>query len=91
MEEIGNKTNLPLVLHGGTGIPDDKIKKAIECGTTKININTELQIAWTKGVRELLNENLEVYDPRKVIKGGEANIKQAIKEKIQLLGSLNKA
>ena len=91
MEEIGNKTNLPLVLHGGTGIPDYQIRKAIECGTTKININTELQIAWTKGIREHLNNNREVYDPRKVIKGGEANIKQAIKEKVELLGSLNKA
>lgn len=91
MEEIGIKTDMPLVLHGGTGIPDFQIKKAIECGTTKINVNTELQIAWTKGVRELLNGDSKVYDPRKVIKGGEFNIKEAIKEKVSLLGSLNRA
>lgn len=91
MKEIGLKTNMPLVLHGGTGIPDYQIKQAIECGTTKININTELQIAWTNGVREFLSNDSKVYDPRKVIKGGESNIKKAIKEKIELLGSLNKA
>ena len=91
MKEIGTKTNMPLVLHGGTGIPDYQIKQAIECGTTKININTELQIAWTNGVRELLNNDSKVYDPRKVIKGGEASMKKAIREKVELLGSLNKA
>ena len=91
MEEIGLKTNMPLVLHGGTGIPDSQIKKAIECGTTKINVNTELQIAWTSGVRTLLNNDDKVYDPRKVIKGGEASMKQAIKDKVELFGSKNQA
>ena len=91
MREISEETNLPLVLHGGTGIPDYQIKKAIECGTCKINLNTELQISWATGVRELLDNNKEVYDPRKIIKGGEKNIKEAIKEKINLLGSINKA
>jgi len=91
MNEIGNKTNMPLVLHGGTGIPERQIKEAIRCGTTKINVNTELQIAWTKGVREFLKENVNVYDPRKVIKSGEINMKNAIKEKVELFGSLNKA
>lgn len=91
MKEIGIKTNMPLVLHGGTGIPDYQIKKAIECGTTKINVNTELQIAWTKGVREFLNNDDKTYDPRKVIKSGEASMKQAIKDKVELFGSLNKA
>lgn len=91
MRKIGNETNIPLVLHGGTGIFDDQIRKAIECGTTKININTELQIAWTSGVRELLNNDSKVYDPRKVIKSGEANIKKAVSDKVNLLGSLNKA
>ncbi|MBE6144649.1 MAG: class II fructose-1,6-bisphosphate aldolase [Firmicutes bacterium] len=91
MEEIGNKTNMPLVLHGGTGIPEAQIKKAIECGTTKINVNTELQIAWTSGVRNLLNNDDKVYDPRKVIKGGEKGMKQAIKDKVELFGSINQA
>lgn len=91
MKEIGIKTNMPLVLHGGTGIPEHQIKKAIECGTTKINVNTELQIAWTKGVREFLNNDDKTYDPRKVIKSGESSMKQAIKDKVELFGSLNKA
>lgn len=90
MEEILNKTNLPLVLHGGSGIPDDKIVKAIQCGICKLNINTELQIEWSKGVRELLNTNKDVYDPRKVIGAGEKNVKDAIKKKCELLGSINK-
>ncbi len=91
MEEIKNEVNLPLVLHGGTGIPDYQIKKAIECGICKININTELQIVWTNAVRGFLNENKEIYDPRKIIKAGETAIKKAVKEKIKLLGSNDKA
>lgn len=90
MKEIMELTKLPLVLHGGSGIDDEKIKKAISCGICKLNINTELQMEWTKGVRNFLNENNEVYDPRKVIKAGEENIKNAIRLKIELLGSQNK-
>lgn len=56
-----------------------------------MNINTELQQAWTAGVREKLSTDKEVYDPRKVIKAGEANMKEAIKEKVELLGSNGKA
>lgn len=87
MKEIANKTNLPLVLHGGTGIYDKQIKCAIKCGITKININTELQIAWSKAVREFLNNNKNVYDPRKIIKSGECAIKECVRNKIYLFGS----
>lgn len=87
MKEISYQTNLPLVLHGGTGIYDEQIKKAIDCGITKININTELQIAWSKAVREYLKNNSEVYDPRKIIKSGEEALKQCVKNKIYLLSS----
>lgn len=90
MEKIKEITNLPLVLHGGSGIPDDLIKKGISCGICKLNINTELQQAWTKGVREFLSTNDTVYDPRKIIKSGEKSMKEAIKAKIELLGSNNK-
>lgn len=90
MKEISLKTDLPLVLHGGTGIDDEKIKTAISCGICKLNINTELQIEWTKAVREFLNENIDVYDPRKIIKSGEKAVKEAIRIKIELLGSKNK-
>lgn len=87
MKEISEITNAPLVLHGGTGIPDNLIKEAIKCGISKININTELQIVWTNSVREFLLNNNE-YDPRKVIKSGEQPMKEAIKNKLELLGSI---
>lgn len=90
MEQIKEAVGLPLVLHGGSGIDDEKIKKAISCGICKLNINTDLQIVWSKAVREFLEVNTEVYDPRKIIKSGEAAIKEMIKEKITLLGSINK-
>ena len=75
---------IPLVLHGGSGIPDNKISQAIECGTSKINVNTELQDAWSKAVRKKLEEDKDVYDPRKVIGSGEEAIKAKVKEKIKL-------
>lgn len=90
MKEISENLNIPLVLHGGTGIPDGMIKKAIECGICKLNINTELQIAWSNAVRKFLNENDVEYDPRKIIKSGEKALKEAVKNKILLLGSNNR-
>lgn len=91
MEEIKNATNVPLVLHGGTGIPDEQIRRAISCGTCKINVNTENQMAFTKVVRELLAKDDKVYDPRKVIWPGAKAIIEVVKEKITLFGSNNKA
>lgn len=85
MKEITDKVNIPLVLHGGTGIDDIKLKKAISCGISKININTELQIEWSNAVKEYLNNNQKVYDPRKIIKSGELAIKKAIEEKLKVL------
>ena len=90
MKEISDKTNLPLVLHGGSGIYDEQIKKAIECGICKINFNTELQIAWNNALREKMIED-KSYDPRKVIKMGEEALKECVKEKCILLDSINKA
>lgn len=87
MELVNKELPIPLVLHGGSGIPDDKIKKAIECGTSKINVNTELQIAWTAAVREFLNKDSESYDPRKVIGSGEQAIKDKVREKVTLFGT----
>lgn len=91
MEEIVSSTNVPLVLHGGTGISDEDIKKSIECGISKININTELQYVWNKAVREYISNNIDVYDPRKIISSGEKSIKEVVKNKINLFGSNNKA
>lgn len=90
MVKIHELVKLSLVLHGGSGIPDELIKKAISCGICKININTELQIAWSDGVRKFLNEDNKVYDPRKIIKSGENSMKEMIKEKVTLFGSDNK-
>lgn len=90
MKRISMLINIPLVLHGGSGIPDDMIKKAISCGICKLNINTELQISWSKAIRHFLLEN-NAYDPRKIIKSGEMAMKKSVKEKIDLLGSNNKA
>lgn len=91
MEQIRNLADIPQVLHGGTGIPTADIEKAISCGTCKINVNTEFQQAWTKIVREVIAENKDVYDPRKIIGPGKAGIIEAAKEKIEVFGSANKA
>lgn len=89
MEEISKLTNLPLVLHGGSGIYDEQIKKAIRCGICKINFNTELQISWSNALREKLKTD-NSYDPRKVIKMGEDALKECVKIKCELLGSINR-
>lgn len=78
MKEINEAIPIPLVLHGGTGIPEEKIVQAISSGISKININTDLQATWSKAVREYLNSNNEVYDPRRIIGSGEDAIKNKI-------------
>ena len=91
MEGIRNATDLPLVLHGGTGIPTHDIEKAISLGTSKINVNTENQISFAKVVRELLSEKPEAYDPRVFIAPGREAIKQTVIGKMREFGSSNKA
>jgi fructose-bisphosphate aldolase, class II len=91
MEEIGNLTGLPLVLHGGTGIPTKDITKAISLGTAKINVNTENQIASAKAVRETLAAKPEEYDPRKYLGPARDAIKATVIGKIKEFGSSNKA
>lgn len=87
MEEINKTLPIPLVLHGGTGIPEDKIKKAIACGISKININTDLQAVWSKAVRGFLNNDDKVYDPRKVIGSGESAIKNQVDKIVTIFGT----
>lgn len=87
MAEINENLTIPLVLHGGTGIPDYDIKKAISCGISKININTELQIAWHNAVKSFINENPDAYDPRKVIGSGKESMKAKIKEKVEMFNN----
>ena len=88
MKEISDNLEVPLVLHGGTGIPDYQIQKAISCGINKININTELQIAWHQAVKKFIEENPNSYDPRKVIGSGEQAIKEKVKEKVNMFMNL---
>ncbi|MGL5630285.1 MAG: class II fructose-1,6-bisphosphate aldolase [Mycoplasmoidaceae bacterium] len=96
LKEINQAVNkMPLVLHGGTGIPEDQILKAIKNGVSKINVNTECQIAFTKELKNyLINNNDEKdkgFDPRKVLKPGVDAITQVVFEKINLFGSAGKA
>lgn len=96
LESVKEKTgDLPLVLHGGTGIPADMVKKAINLGVAKINVNTECQIAFTAAVRKYIEEGKDLegkgFDPRKVLKPGTEAIKATVKEKILLFGSDGKA
>ena len=91
MKEISELVKLPLVLHGGSGIPENQIKMAIERGTCKINVNTESQQAWTAIVREVLANDSKVYDPRKIIGPGKEGIKNVVKTKCEIFGCIGKA
>lgn len=91
MEEINELIDVPLVLHGGTGIPLEDIQKAIKLGHAKINVNTENQIAMTKVVRDILNEKPDLYDPRKYLGPARDAIKETVKNKMREFGSSGKA
>ena len=91
MKEISDLTGAPLVLHGGSGIPTHQIKKAIQYGHTKINVNTELQHVWTAKVREVLKNDSEVYDPRKVIGPGKEEVTKTTVAKMREFGSSGQA
>ena len=87
--------DMPLVLHGGTGIPEDMIKKAISLGVAKINVNTECQLAFAAATRKYIEEGKDLqgkgFDPRKVLAPGFDAIKATVKEKMELFGSVGKA
>ena len=87
--------DMPLVLHGGTGIPDDMIKKAISLGVAKINVNTECQLSFAAATREYIEAGKDLegkgFDPRKLLAPGFEAIKATVKEKMELFGSVNKA
>ena len=91
-EKVGD---MPLVLHGGTGIPEDMIKKAISVGVAKINVNTECQLAFAAAVRKYIEAGKDLegkgFDPRKLLAPGCDAIKETVREKIELFGSANKA
>ncbi len=87
--------DMPLVLHGGTGIPADMIKKAITLGVSKINVNTECQLAFAAATREYIEAGKDLegkgFDPRKLLAPGAHAIKDTVKEKMELFGSVGKA
>lgn len=91
-DEVGD---MPLVLHGGTGIPDDQIKKAISLGVAKINVNTECQLVFQEATRKYIEEGKDLqgkgFDPRKLLAPGFEAIKAKVKEKMELFGSVGKA
>lgn len=91
-EKVGD---MPLVLHGGTGIPADMIKKAISLGVSKINVNTECQLSFAAATRKYVEEGKDQqgkgYDPRKLLAPGAEAIKATVKEKMELFGSVGKA
>lgn len=86
---------MPLVLHGGTGIPEDMIKKAISLGVSKINVNTECQLAFAAATRKYVEDGKDLqgkgFDPRKLLAPGFEAIKETVKEKMELFGSVGKA
>ena len=87
--------NMPLVLHGGTGIPSDMIKKAISLGVAKINVNTECQLSFAAATRKYIEAGKDLegkgFDPRKLLAPGFEAIKATVKEKMELFGSVNRA
>ena len=93
IQELTGK--MPLVLHGGTGIPSDMIKKAIDLGVSKINVNTECQLAFADATRKYIEAGRDQqgkgFDPRKLLAPGFEAIKATVKEKMELFGSVNKA
>ena len=96
LEQIKAKTgDMPLVLHGGTGIPDDMIQKAISLGVAKINVNTECQLVFQEATRKYIEEGKDLqgkgFDPRKLLAPGYEAIKLKVKEKMEIFGSVGKA
>ena len=96
LSQIHDVTNgKPLVLHGGTGIPADMIKRAISLGVAKINVNTECQLAFQEATRKYIEEGKDLqgkgFDPRKLLAPGTQAIKDCVKEKMELFGSIGKA
>ena len=91
IKAIKEITNIPLVLHGSSGVPADSIKEAVSLGINKINIDTDLRIAFSNAVKEFIKENPENIDPRKILGPAKEAMKEAIIEKMQLFGSAGRA
>lgn len=91
LAKIRELVDIPIVLHGSSGVPDEALRKAVELGVRKINIDTNIREAFVKGVREVLAEKPKEIDPRKILGPAKAEMKAIIREKIRLFGSSGKA
>jgi fructose-bisphosphate aldolase class II len=91
IEQVAKAIPVPVVLHGGSGVPDESIRKAIAAGVGKINVNTENQVACTDAIREVLAKDGKVYDPRKYLGPAKKAMIEVVRTKIRLFGSSNQA
>ncbi|MGG4397163.1 class II fructose-1,6-bisphosphate aldolase [Paenibacillus thiaminolyticus] len=91
IEAVASKIPVPVVLHGGSGVPDESIRKAIAAGAGKINVNTENQVACTAAIREALAKDADVIDPRKYLTPARKAMVEVVRGKIRLFGSNNQA
>lgn len=87
MKDISERTDIPLVLHGGSGIPVEQIQRAISLGHAKINVNTECLLAWNQAIRSKLKEDADIYDPQTILTPGTEAIKSVVKMKMREFGS----
>jgi len=90
IKEIRSVVDIPLVLHGASGVPDDSVKKSIQLGICKVNYATELRVAFTDGVKRVMKESPNVYDPKIYSSAGREEVKKLVKEKMKVCGSAGK-
>jgi fructose-bisphosphate aldolase class II len=91
IEKVTSAIPVPVVLHGGSGVPDEMIRRAIQAGVGKINVNTENQVACTQTIREVLGKDAKVYDPRKYLGPARKAMVEVVRSKMRLFGSSNQA
>ena len=91
IEQVAKAIPVPVVLHGGSGVPDESIRRAIQAGVGKINVNTENQIACTNTIREILSKDAKLYDPRKYLGPAKQAMVEVVREKMRLFGSSGQA
>ncbi|NLM06372.1 MAG: class II fructose-1,6-bisphosphate aldolase [Tissierellia bacterium] len=91
IEALSKAVSCPLVLHGSSGVPYDALKKAISLGISKVNIDTDLRLSFTDGLKDFLKENRDNFDPRKILGPARENMKKAVIEKMEVFGSVGKA
>jgi len=91
LEVIKKRLNIPIVLHGSSGVPEDSIRRAVSLGVNKINIDTDLRMAFTRAIREVVNSKPNEYDPRKIVGPAKEEMKRIIMEKMIMFGSAGRA